>query len=125
MNHPRSAVKGSVLHGVSPTGPLSTLGQPGLRGRQSTLIVATVAAAVFNERRLAEISDPLAPDRPDLEFYLGLVAEFGARSVVDIGCGTGTFACLLANRGVEVIAVDPAAASLDVARTKSGAEKVR
>jgi hypothetical protein len=48
-----------------------------------------------------------------------------ARSALDIGCGTGTFACLLANRGKEVTAVDPAAASVAVAQRKAGAERVR
>jgi SAM-dependent methyltransferase len=80
--------------------------------------------AVFEERRLAEIYDPLDPDRSDLDLYVGLTDEFAARSVVDIGCGTGTFACLLAGRGIEVTAVDPAAASLEVARTKPHAELV-
>ncbi|MEJ7707650.1 MAG: class I SAM-dependent methyltransferase [Nocardioidaceae bacterium] len=45
--------------------------------------------------------------------------------VLDVGCGTGTFALLLADRGLEVIGVDPAAGSLDVARAKPGAERVR
>jgi 2-polyprenyl-3-methyl-5-hydroxy-6-metoxy-1,4-benzoquinol methylase len=40
--------------------------------------------------------------------------------VLDIGCGTGTFALMLAKRGLEVTGVDPAEASLDVARTKTG-----
>lgn len=53
-----------------------------------------------------------------------MVEEFGARSVLDLGCGTGVFALLLAERGVEVIGVDPAGASLDVARAKPGAERV-
>ena len=35
------------------------------------------------------------------------------------------FACLLAKRGFEVIGVDPAAASLNVARAKPGADRVR
>lgn len=51
--------------------------------------------------------------------------ELGARTVLDVGCGTGTFACLLARRGVEVTALDPAAASIDVARRKEGAQHVR
>lgn len=57
--------------------------------------------------------------------YAAIAAEFGARSVLDVGCGTGTFACMLARRGLEVIAVDPADASLDVARAKPGADAVR
>ncbi|MEV1288819.1 class I SAM-dependent methyltransferase [Micromonospora sp. NPDC049679] len=64
-------------------------------------------------------------DRSDLDLYAALVDEFTARTVLDIGCGTGTFACLLASRGVTVIGVDPAAASLDVARMKPGADKVQ
>jgi ubiquinone/menaquinone biosynthesis C-methylase UbiE len=53
-----------------------------------------------------------------------MVDEFGARSVLDLGCGTGVFALLLAERGVEVIGVEPAAAMLEVARGKAGAEWV-
>jgi SAM-dependent methyltransferase len=84
-----------------------------------------VADAIFEERRLAQIYDPLDPDRSDLGAYIALADEFGARTVLDIGCGTGTLACLLAGRGIEVIAVDPAAASLEVARGKPGAGQVR
>ncbi|WP_029138810.1 class I SAM-dependent DNA methyltransferase [Nakamurella lactea] len=80
---------------------------------------------IFSDRRLAEIYDPMDPDRSDLDAYAAMVDEFGAGSVLDVGCGTGTFACLLAARGVEVIGVDPAGASLDVARTKPGADLVR
>jgi SAM-dependent methyltransferase len=83
-----------------------------------------VADAVFDEPRLAAIYDALDPDRSDLVAYLDMVEEFGARSVLDLGCGTGVFALLLADRGVSVIAVDPARASLDVARAKPGAGRV-
>jgi SAM-dependent methyltransferase len=44
--------------------------------------------------------------------------------VLDLGCGTGTLAILLATRGFEVMAVDPARAMLDVARAKPGAGRV-
>ncbi|MBO0832105.1 MAG: class I SAM-dependent methyltransferase, partial [Actinobacteria bacterium] len=81
--------------------------------------------AIFDDPRLARIYDPLDPDRSDLDVYAAIAAEFGARSVLDVGCGTGTFACLLAARGLEVTGVDPAGASLDVARAKPGAGAVR
>ena len=83
-----------------------------------------VAEPIFEDRRLAEIYDPLDPDRTDLDAYLAMAEEFGARSVLDIGCGTGTFACLLVSRGIEVTGVDPAEASLDVARGKPGGDLV-
>jgi hypothetical protein len=47
-----------------------------------------VADAIFEQRRLAEIYDPLDPNRSDLEVYAALVEAFGARTVLDIGCGT-------------------------------------
>jgi SAM-dependent methyltransferase len=81
--------------------------------------------ALFENPRLASVYDPLDADRRDLEFYAALVEELGARSVLDVGCGTGSFACLLAARGVHVIAVEPARASLDVAKSKPGADRVR
>jgi len=84
-----------------------------------------VVDAIFEDRRLAELYDPLDPDRSDLDVYAAMVEEFGAASVLDIGCGTGTFACLLARRGLAVTAVDPAGASLAVARAKPGADRVR
>ena len=69
--------------------------------------------------------DALDPDRSDLEVYLAIADELGARRVLDVGCGTGTFALLLAEHGLDVTGVDPAKASLDVARGKPGAERVR
>jgi SAM-dependent methyltransferase len=79
---------------------------------------------VFDDPRLAAIYDALDPDRSDLEPYLAMVDEFGARSVLDLGCGTGVFALMLADHGIRVIGVDPAKASVDVARGKQGAERV-
>jgi SAM-dependent methyltransferase len=84
-----------------------------------------VPDAIFEEPRLAAVYDPLDPDRSDLDVYLAIARELGARSALDIGCGTGTFACLLAQHGFEVTGVDPAAAMLDVARAKPYADQVR
>jgi ubiquinone/menaquinone biosynthesis C-methylase UbiE len=88
-------------------------------------MMCSVPDPIFAEPRLAVLYDILDDDRSDLEVYAAIVDELGATSVLDVGCGTGTFACMLAQRGIEVVGIDPAAASLDVAQRKSGAEHVR
>lgn len=81
--------------------------------------------AIFEDPRLAPLYDLFEPRRPDLDAYVSLVAEIGAHRVLDVGCGTGTFALMLAERGNDVVGVDPAAASINVARSKPGADRVR
>ncbi|HWD62491.1 MAG TPA: class I SAM-dependent methyltransferase [Humibacter sp.] len=80
--------------------------------------------ALFDDPRFARLYDPLDPDRSDLDAYLAMAAEFGAHTVLDVGCGTGTFACLLAEHGYRAVGVDPAGASIDVAKAKAHAENV-
>jgi SAM-dependent methyltransferase len=84
-----------------------------------------MADECYGHPRLAAIYDALDPDRGDLDAYVRMTEEFRARRVLDIGCGTGVLALLLADRGVDVVGVDPAAASLDVARAKPDADRVR
>ena len=78
----------------------------------------------FGHPRLAALYDALLPDRGDLGAYVDLVVELGAGRVLDVGCGTGSLALLLAARGCDVIAADPARASLAVAQGKAGASQV-
>ncbi len=73
---------------------------------------------------LVEVYDVQCAGRWDHDFYLALAEELGARSVVDIGCGTGVFAVDAAARGLRVIGVDPAAAILDLARQRPGGDTV-
>jgi len=80
--------------------------------------------AVFAHPRLAAVYDAFDGDRDDLVAYLGIAAELGARRVVDVGCGTGSLALLLAASGRTVVGVDPAAASLDIARSKDAARGI-
>ena len=80
---------------------------------------------IFAHPRLAAIYDELDGPRDDLDHYEAIVDELGARSVLDVGCGTGCLAVRLAATGHDVVGVDPAAASLAVARAKPHAEEVR
>jgi SAM-dependent methyltransferase len=83
-----------------------------------------VPDAIFAHPRLAAVYDAFDGSRADLDSYLGMASEWEARHVLDVGCGTGTLAILLARNGRRVTAVDPAEASLIVARTKPDAERV-
>jgi len=80
---------------------------------------------LFGVPRLAQVYDALEAGRGDLGHYVAMVGEFGAGRVLDVGCGTGELACWLARLGVEVVGVDPAEASLEVAKGKEFAERVR
>ncbi|ROR90877.1 class I SAM-dependent methyltransferase [Nocardioides aurantiacus] len=81
--------------------------------------------AIYEDPRLAALYDTFDGERDDLAAYVDLARELEARDVVDLGCGTGALALLLAASGCRVVGVDPAAASLEVARTKPGAGQVR
>lgn len=77
-----------------------------------------VPDAIFAHPRLAPVYDAFDGDRDDLAAYLGIAGELGAERVLDVGCGTGCLAVLLAESGRTVMGADPAGASLAVARAK-------
>ena len=78
----------------------------------------TVPDAIFAHPRLAPVYDAFDGPRDDLPAYAGIADELGARRVLDVGCGTGSLAIPLAGTGRAVVGADPAAASLDVAKSK-------
>ena len=93
--------------------------------RSVRCLAVAVVDEEFRHPRLAALYDALDPDRGDLQPYVDLVAQLGAHRVLDVGCGTGELGLLFAAAGCDVVGVDPAAASLAVARAKPEAERVR
>ena len=80
---------------------------------------------IFEDSRLVSIYDIFDGRREDLDHYVSLIKELKAKSVLDLGCGTGCLANLLAKDGINVVAVDPAKASLDFARKKINSENIQ
>jgi SAM-dependent methyltransferase len=83
-----------------------------------------VSDAIFAHPRLALVYDAFDGDRDDLTAYLNIADELGAHHVLDVGCGTGSLAILLTETGRTVVGVDPAEASLEVAKLKDKAATV-
>ncbi|MFD4194747.1 class I SAM-dependent methyltransferase [Amycolatopsis thermoflava] len=80
--------------------------------------------AIFAHPRLAQVYDTFDGERDDLDLYLSITDELKAERVLDVGCGTGSLAVLLAAKGRTVVGVDPAEASLAVAREKDPDGKI-
>lgn len=77
----------------------------------------------YQDPQIATIYDLANPLGEEAEFYLALAGSQPS-SVLDLGCGTGSLCCALAQRGHRVTGVDPAAAMLALARRKPYAEQV-
>ncbi len=81
------------------------------------------AEELYHDPLFAQFYDADCPWSDDREYCLQL-AE-GCRSVLDLGCGTGSLALAIARKhDCDVVGVDPAGAMLDVARRQDGAGKV-
>lgn len=61
----------------------------------------------FVDPRLVAVYDSWDPVRSDIPFYVDLASQLSAKSIVDLGCGTGQLAIELARRGHHVTGVDP------------------
>lgn len=71
----------------------------------------------YTDPRLAQLYDQDNGWGADSHFYLSVAGPAPIR-ILDLGCGTGTLCNAYAEHGHTVTGVDPAAAMLDVARTK-------
>jgi SAM-dependent methyltransferase len=87
---------------------------------------AAPSVAEFTDPRLVAVYESLNPYDADHQpgFYLRLAAEADARTIVDLGCGTGLITRDLARRGYRVLGVDPAPGMIAVARRRPDGDRV-
>jgi SAM-dependent methyltransferase len=81
----------------------------------------------FTDPRQVAIYDVVNSYEPGTQpdFYLGVAEEVSAKTVVDLGCGTGILTLDFARRGYRMIGVDPSPLMLEVAQQKPGADRVQ
>lgn len=80
----------------------------------------------FHDQQLAEIFEAIGEsDRGDLDPYVAIAEELHARTIIDLGSGTGVFACRLAGLGMSVTGIEPGPASMNLARRQPGADRVQ
>jgi len=79
----------------------------------------------YVDPRLVALYDIDNPRGADTDFYLDLAKALNARSIIDLGCGTGLLTRELAVAGRRVTGIDPAPAMLAYARNQPGAERVQ
>ncbi|RQS22365.1 class I SAM-dependent methyltransferase [Burkholderia sp. Bp8992] len=79
---------------------------------------------LYTDPRLVSVYDLFNAGDQDFAFYAAVIGA-APRRILDLGCGTGTFARRLAAAGHDVIAIDPAPAMIEYARRQAGADTVR
>ncbi|WP_406806659.1 class I SAM-dependent methyltransferase [Burkholderia semiarida] len=82
------------------------------------------ADLLYTDPRLVAVYDLFNAGDRDFVFYAAAIGAARQR-ILDLGCGTGTFARRLASAGHDVVAIDPAPAMIDYARRQPGAGAVR
>jgi len=78
----------------------------------------------FYNPRLVAIYNTVCPIDEYKDFYIDLAKKLSARTIIDIGCGTGLLTCELAKQGYQVIGVEPSKLMLEVARKSEYGERV-
>jgi SAM-dependent methyltransferase len=77
----------------------------------------------FSDPRLVAVYDRHALGA-DSEFFCNLADDISARTIIDLGCGTGLLTCELAKRGHTMIGIEPSETMLAVARGKPNADRI-
>ncbi len=79
----------------------------------------------FSDPRLVALYETLNPLGEDSEFFCAQAAKLGAKTIIDLGCGTGILTCELAKRGHQMTGIEPAKAMLAIARAKPNANQIK
>ena len=79
----------------------------------------------FSDPRLAALYDALNPFGGDSEFFCKQAEKLSAKTIIDLGCGTGLLTVELAKRGHQMTGIEPSEAMLAVARAKSYGDQVK
>ena len=79
----------------------------------------------YNQPELAVLYDEENSWNASDDFYLGLARRFGANTLLDLGCGTGTLTRgIVQATGGSGVGVDPAQPMLDIARRNTKGEPI-
>jgi SAM-dependent methyltransferase len=81
--------------------------------------------AEFNNPRLVAVYNTVCPLDGYEQFYLELAKKLSAKTIIDVGCGTGLLTCELAKQGHRIIGVEPSNRMLEVARQSPCGKQVR
>jgi len=79
----------------------------------------------FSDPRIVALYDTLNPFADDSEFFCKQAERLGARTIIDLGCGTGLLTVELAKRGHQMTGIDPSGAMLAAARRKPHADQIK
>jgi ubiquinone/menaquinone biosynthesis C-methylase UbiE len=85
--------------------------------------MSDVEDTLYADPRLVDLYDLLNAGDWDYAFYAKRVGKQN-RKVLDLGCGTGTFALRLAADGHDVVAIDPSPTMINYARHRPGSSAV-
>ena len=77
------------------------------------------------DARLVELYDDDNPDGSDHDFYRQVADEIDARTILDIGCGTGMLTVSFARAGRTVVGIDPSPNMLTYATKRANGQSVR
>jgi SAM-dependent methyltransferase len=78
----------------------------------------------YGDQDLVALYDEDNPGGADHDYYRALADDLDARTIVDLGCGTGLLTRTFVGQGRTVLGIDPSRTMLHWARRQPGAESV-